>query len=826
MNRYACLLVITVLGGASAAPPNSLKPGKQPDGSYLVVTGQFVKPWGRQTEITGRPVDLALNAADGLAAILNTPNVELRRIGDGQLTASFPSKGASYAGIAFRPQAREIWASEAASKGLDSIVICRFDENGKSAGVRRLELSGNPLPIGLGFSPDGRRAYVVLSRLNLVRVFDTDTLQARTDIPAGIAPFALTVSPDGNRLFVTNRGHQPQAGAVTAYSAGTALGTDPESGAVLDGSLSVIDLKTGNRRDVACGQAPAGIALRPDGQMAAVANAYSGTVSLFNLRGGEFSPVKIPIAPQYQFGILPVACDFSPDGKRLYVALGGLNAIAVLEQTKDTYTLAGLIPAGFFPSALQALRDGSLEVVNIKGEGSTADPAGGHRARAFHGSFQTIAAGFEQHLSEGTTEVTRYNKTPVQSPGLNWGDFGVKHVLLLIKENRTYDQVFGDLPQGNGDPRYLMYGRDITPNHHALAEKFVLLDNFYATGAISFDGHQWLEQGFVGDHVERALTNSPRGYAWDLSDALDVSPAGFFWQQMRHPLNVRVGGILSLPAEFQPATQITHDIDENDLHPWRFYWDAFQHHAWEGLVGSRAAVPALARFMDRRYPVNSMKITDQIRASVIQQEFAEAERTGNLPELMAYGMTSDHTMGTDPNAPTPNAMLADNDLALGRIVDVVSHSRFWSSTLILAVEDDSQNGVDHVDGHHTVALAIGPMVKRGAVDSHFYTQLSMIRTIQGLLGIEPSTRFQQNAQAMESIFTHSLDLGTFNAIIPKVALDAMNPPMSALSGKQRWGARKSSLMNWNHVDDIPTAVLNRILWWDHAGYDSGYPVRR
>jgi YVTN family beta-propeller protein len=804
-----------MLGGAFAAPPSSIKPGQQPDGSYLVVTGQLVKPWGRQAEITGRPVDMALNAAAGLLAILNTPNVELRRSGDGQLTATFPTKSASYAGIAFRPSTREIWASEASLKGLDSILICRFDENGKSAGVRRLALTGNPLPIGLGFSPDGRSAYVVLSRLNLVRVFDADTLQIRTDIPVGIAPFALAVSPDGERLFVTNRGHQPQAGAVTAYSAGTAVGTDPESGAVLEGSLSVIDLRTGNRRDIACGRAPAGLAVRPDGQMLAVANAYSGTISLFNLAGAQFSPVTITIAPQYQFGIMPVACAFSPDGKRLSVALGGLNAIAVLNQSQNTYNLAGLIPAGFFPSALQAAPDGSIEVVNIKGEGSTVDPAGGHRARAFHGSLQTIPAGFALHLNEATAEVARLNKSPVQSHGLNWGDYGVKHVLLLIKENRTYDQVFGDMPQGNSDPRYLMYGRAITPNHHALAEQFVLLDNFYATGAISFDGHQWLEQGFVGDHVERALTNSPRGYAWDLSDALAVSPAGFFWQQMRHPLTVHVGGILSLPAEFQPATQVTHDIDENDLHPWRFYWDAFKNNRWEGLVGSRPAVPALARFMDRRYPVNSMKITDQIRASVIQQEFAEAERTGNLPELMAFGMTSDHTMGTDPNAPTPNAMLADNDLALGRIVDVVSHSRFWSSTLILVVEDDSQNGVDHVDGHRTVALAIGPMVKRGAVDSHFYTQLSMIRTIQALLGIEPATRFQQNAQPMDSVFTHSPDLGAFTAITPKLPLDTMNPPLSALSGKQLWGARKSSSMNWNHVDDIPTAVLNRILWWDH-----------
>ena len=668
-HRIAAFLTLWLLGAALATTQSfnpRATPGKQPDGTYLVETEQRVKPWGTQTVIEGRPVDLAFDDKLGLLAVLRSSNIELRNAATSQLIGSFSIKGASYAGIAFRPQTQEVWASEGTRSGEDSVFIGKFSAQGHPTGDRRLKLKDHAVPIGLSFSPDGHTAYIVLSRHNAIGVYDADTLELKREIPVGLAPFALLITPDGHRLFVTNRGHKPQPSAITADSAGTSLGTDRKSGAVLNGSITAIDLPSLARRDFPTGQAPAGLALRSDGKVLAVANAYSGTISIFNLLSGTATETNIELAPHSAFGSQPIGCAFSADGKWLYVAAAGLNAVAVLQQQKEAYTLSGLLPAGWYPSALQLI-GGDLQVVNIKGDGSTLAPEGGHRARAFHGSLRNIPAGFEQHLSEGTAEVRQYNSALTNTNAVNSRPLGIQHVLLLVKENRTYDQVFGDLPQGNGDPKYLMYGRPITPNHHALAEQYVLFDNFYATGAISLDGHQWLEQGFVGDHVERALTTSPRGYAWDLSDALDVSPAGVFWQNPTHPLTVRFGGILSLPAEFQPTTQLTRDIDENDLHPWHFYWDAYQAHRWEGLVGSRAAVPALAPYVEHRYPVNSMKIPDQIRASVIQQEFAEAERTGNLPELMAFGMTSDHTMGTDPNAPKPEAMVADNDLALGRM---------------------------------------------------------------------------------------------------------------------------------------------------------------
>jgi hypothetical protein len=335
-----------------------------------------------------------------------------------------------------------------------------------------------------------------------------------------------------------------------------------------------------------------------------------------------------------------------------------------------------------------------------------------------------------------------------------------------------------------------------------------------------------LEQGFVSDNVERALTSHPRGYAWNLADALDVSPAGFIWQHAARPLDVKVGGVLSLPTEVDPATQTTRDISEDDLHPWEYYWRLYRQGKWAGVVGSRAAVPALASVIDLQYPVNAMKVTDQIRASVLEQELGEAEKSGHLPDLMVLGMTSDHTMGTDPAAPTPSAMVADNDLALGRMVQAISHSSFWSSSLILVVEDDAQNGVDHVDGHRTVALAIGPSVRRGAVDSNFYTQLSMARTMQDILHIEPQTHFLKAARAMNSVFTTDRDLGVYTALTPKIPLDTMNPPLHALTGNQLKAARRSAAMDWNHVDDVPTPVLNQILWWDNRGYDQTIPASR
>jgi hypothetical protein len=237
-------------------------------------------------------------------------------------------------------------------------------------------------------------------------------------------------------------------------------------------------------------------------------------------------------------------------------------------------------------------------------------------------------------------------------------------------------------------------------------------------------------------------------------------------------------------------------------------------------------VPALQKYISPRYPHNSTAIPDQIRAEEYLREFAERQNTGQLPQLSVITLNNDHTNGTRPGSPRPQSMVADNDLALGRIVEAISKSRFWPKCLILVVEDDAQDGLDHIDGHRTVALAIGPHIRRNAVDSNHYNFSSMVRTIQAIFHIQPRTRYLKSARVMTSIFTTRADLTPYACLPANIRLDDMNPPLRALKGRQLWAARQSLAMNWSEPDDIPQAILNRILWWDSKGYNAPYPNLR
>lgn len=379
------------------------------------------------------------------------------------------------------------------------------------------------------------------------------------------------------------------------------------------------------------------------------------------------------------------------------------------------------------------------------------------------------------------------------------------------------------MQQGNGDPKLAIYGRPITPNHHALAEQFVLFDNFYTGGAISFDGHQWLMQGFVSDYVERSLTSAARGYAWNMADALTVAPTGFFWQDPRRQIDLRLYGPFSLHRKWDPATQQAIDINESDLLPWREYWKLYKENRWRDAVGQRSGVPAMEKYVSPRYPASSMFIPDQIRAEAWLEELAQREKNGEMPNLLIFTMTSDHGMGTRPGFPTPRSMVADNDLALGRIVEGISKSRFWPNSLILVTEDDAQDGVDHVDGRRTISLLIGPHIRRGVVDSNHYNHSRMIRTIQDVFKIRPRVRYSASARAMHSAFTSEKNLTPYAALTPEISLTEMNPPLKALRGRRLWAAQQSMEINPNHVDDFPAQIMNRILWWDAKGYDTPYP---
>ena len=800
--------------------------GKQADGVYLLPTNQMLRTWGEQTLISGRPVDMTFDPDQRFLAVLNVRSLLLLDGSTGAKLAEIPAKTTSYTGIAFRPGARELWASEATRNGPDSILIAELSETGMPGATVRIDLPGHPLPAGIAFSRDGATAYVALSRMNALAVVDTAARSIRKQIDVGIAPFGVVVSKGHGKIYVSNRGgRRPGPNDTTAPSSGTKVVTDPVTGSSSTGTISVVDAETLGVHDVAVGLAPSLLTLSPDEKTLAVANSHSDSVSLLDTNTLERSDVKIPTYPDSAIGSQPIGQAFSADGGTLYVACGGNNAVAVLKEQNRRWKVAGAVPTDWFPTAIALASDGSLRVLNIKGVGNTADKKGTFNSKQYEGSLEKIPAPTPAQIAAGTREVAASN-SPVYEPAggvANLPSLGIKHVFLIIKENRTYDQLLGDIAKANGDPKLVMYGRDITPNHHALAEQFVVLDNFYTGGAISFDGHQWLMQGFVSDYVERSLVSAPRGYAWDMSDSLVVPPTGFFWQSARKPLDVRIYGEFQLPARWNPDTQSAVDMNTSALLTQAQYMEHYRKGTWPGVVGSRSGVPALQPYCSQRYPNNSTSITDQIRAEEYLRELGEREKSGEMPNLNIITLTSDHTNGTRPGSFTPRAMVADDDLALGRIVEGISKSRFWPKSLILVVEDDAQDGLDHVDGHRTVALAIGPFIRRNVVDSNNYNHTSMIRTIQEIFRIPPRTRFLISARPMTSLFTAKADLAPYQHLEPKVSIEETNPPLKALAGRQLWGARQSLAMNFSDIDDVPSDTLNHILWWDAKGWDTPYP---
>jgi YVTN family beta-propeller protein len=813
--------------GIFAVIRNLASAGRQADGAYLLPTHQLLRPWGRQTMIPGRPVDMAFDADKRILAVLDGNQVLLLEAASGARTSAIPARATSYAGVAFRPGTRELWASEALQDGPDSILIATVSDSGQPRDSGRIQLSGHPVPVGIAFSVDGKFAYVALSRGNSVAVIDARERRVIRTIPAGVAPFG-SVLCNAKKLFVTNRGgRMAAAGDTTAPSSGTPVITDSITGSSKTGTVTVIDVQTWKTAEVAVGLAPSGIAASPDQSLVAVANGHSDSISLIDVETLSVRELTIPTWPESALGSQPVALAFSADGARLYVACGGNNAIAVVTKKANGWTVAGAIPTGWFPSAVGIDAGGALHILNIKGVGNTARQDGGFNSTQYEGSLNVIPPPGAAQLSAGTREVRAANMPEFESLGgvSNLPALGIEHVLFIIKENRTYDQVFGDIGKGNSDPRLVMYGRDVTPNHHALAEQYVLLDNFYTGGAISFDGHHWLMQAFVSDYVERAFASSPRGYAWDMADALTVAPTGFFWQGAPKVPSVRIYGEFCLPARWDAATRSSIDMNERDELPWSEYWRLYKEGRWQSAVGCAPGVPALKDLHDLRFPHSTTEMTDQIRADAFLRALGEFEQAGRMPNIMILDLESDHTNGTRPGSPTPRAMVADNDLALGRVVEGLSKSKFWAKSLILVVEDDAQDGVDHVDGHRTVALAAGPHVRRGVVDSNFYSHLSMVRTIQDIFRIPPRTRFAKSARPMQTIFLADAAPEAYRAITPKQRLDEMNLPLKALSGKRLWAARQSAAMNFRDADAAPAAVLNRILWWDAKGYGIAFPVR-
>ena len=889
------LVILTLIAGAGALTPQAAAPpdqrtvvGRQDNGSVVNSTNQVLTPAGRQVEFFGRPLAVALSPDRRTAAFLNGAGTQAIVIVDVEtwtVKQQFSAAGgsASFTGILYSEDGTTLYASQASGQ----VIVANVAADGtltlnrlittlpKSTNPYAGREDGDPYPGGLALSADGTTLYVALSRNNSLAVVDLKTDQVTAEIAVGNAPHAVIVA-DG-RAYVTNQGGRPaRRWDFTNDSSGTPMVASRRSGHSITGTVSVVDLQTKRElRTIEVGVQPTAMALQ-DSQLF-VANTNSDSVSVIDItRDRVVRTIAVDPFPGALLGSSPNALAVH-DG-HLIVSLGRANALAVFRLGPHRYSgasLIGLIPTAWYPSGLAVDPvEGRLIVANGKGVGSLGpaalvgpDPATNKRGPWVHsnqGSASLIDAAEMRRLGRLTRQVFANNgwDQPGNGQGYEKGDDGrswrtarsrpgnpvplperlgepsvFKHVFYIIKENRTYDQILGDLPQGNGDPNLVQFGREVTPNQHALAEQFTLFDNLYDSGSNSADGHQWVTQAFAPDYIERSFGGFTRTYPFNGGDALAYARSGFLWDNaIRHGRSVRVYGeyVSGLKAdgrEMGPWNNgfLGHGV--TDAGRWRdFYQDASllaQGRAGEMHVQLEAHsdIPSLQALINPAYPPYHMVIPDQYRAEVFLRDFKQYVRRRNLPDLVIMSLTNNHTEGTSANYPTPRAMVADNDLAVGRVVEAISQSPYWKDSVIFVIEDDAQNGVDHVDGHRTIGAVISPYTKRGAVDSHYYTQIDLVRAMEQILGLPPMNQMDLAVEptAMRHAFARRPDFTPFQALPNQIPLDELNPSPAALAGLQKEWAIASAQMDFSRPDAADEQMLNRAIWYGTRGFDVPYP---
>jgi hypothetical protein len=494
-------------------------------------------------------------------------------------------------------------------------------------------------------------------------------------------------------------------------------------------------------------------------------------------------------------------------------------------------TVAGLIPTGWYPGAVLLTPDGQkLLVANVKGHGSLDQPRPaflGRRSKDHLGSVSIIDVPDAAQLARYTAEVNANNRLgyslaglekprpatrPVPVPERHGEPSVFKHVIYIIKENRTYDQVFGDMKEGNGNPRLALFGAEVTPNHHALARQFTLFDNFYCSGVLSADGHSWVNEAYVTDYLEKAFGGFTRSYPDDGRDPLAYPATGFLWDNA-----------LVHRRTFRNYGEFVKNAFEPEKATWTDVYNDYKNGTRKVKVTAQANLKSLEPYTHPGYPWFPLLMPDVYRARLFLDELKAFEQKGEFPNLVYLTLPCDHTDGTRPGFPTPKAMVADNDLALGQIIEGVSKSKFWPHTCIFVVEDDPQDGFDHVDAHRTVALVISPYTRRKFVDHTNYNQTGMVKTIELILGLPPMNQLDLSATAMRNCFQDRPDLTPYACVPNKIPLDQMNKPLSQLEGKALYWAKKSLALNLEEGDAADEDTLNRILWHATRGYDVPYP---
>ncbi|HEY3371546.1 MAG TPA: bifunctional YncE family protein/alkaline phosphatase family protein [Prolixibacteraceae bacterium] len=689
--------------------------------------------------------------------------------------------------------------------------------------------------------------YVVLNGNNSVVKMDLATKEKIWTTAVGVAPFAIAKA--NGKLYLTN-----WAGSIPGHNDANVGGVpwgsakvDPNTGATREGTVTVLDPVTGAvLKEITVGLHPNDLIASHNQRFIYVANANSDEVCSISTTTDQITEsISVRLSPEHNayWGDSPNGLALAKDDQTLYVANGMDNALAVIELGQKSGSqsgekcshVKGFIPTGAYPGAISVSAENHLFVANIEAEGakipgpvknSTKPSYTAHRMLA---SISVIPVPADDllkaytHRVEASSQFFRLALTAklprkqveaVPVPDRIGEPSLFKHVLYIIKENRTYDQVLGDMKKGDGDADLTIFGQTVTPNSHQLCDQYLLLDNFYASGKCSAEGHQWTDASIVTDYVEKDVRAWIRSYPHVQQDALVYAPTGFIWDNaLKNGKNVRIYGEASTPSY-------------DRKHTWSSIYQGFMNHEKFEFTNHTTIQP-VENLLSKNYPsYDDHKIPDILRAQTFIQELNDYEQMegDQLPELMVMALPNDHTGGTRPGLPTPRAMVADNDLALGRIVEAVSKSRFWNNTVIFVTEDDSQDGWDHVSAYRTVGMVISPYSRTGAVVHTNYNQPSIVRTIEQILGLPPMNIMDATAMPMFDCFSAQADLSPYHSLGNQIPLDEMNPYLTALKGQALHFAEKSMEPQFDGIDSGNDDLFNRILWYAMKGKEK-YPRR-
>jgi DNA-binding beta-propeller fold protein YncE len=822
---WTAILLATSVSIADEPPKQDRRPtwpGLTRSGDVLLPNGWSLRPAGTQTPLGDFPIAIAEHPSAPVLAILHagygehevfTLDTKTRQVLG---RVSIPE---TYGGIVWNADGTRLYVGG----GFD-VVVYRFDHAGGllsnratfdlDAGTIHEDAKvddGEPLVraqrgakaaagsiAALALSADGKTLWAADAFGHKLRRLDTETGKAgkTVEFEKDSYPYGLRLVEGSGRIYVSLWGAA---------------------------MVGVVDLKDDSLvGTIATEEHPNEMVATKAGDRLFVANANRNTVTVIDLKTGRpIETIGTAIDPKAPPGSTPNSLSLSPDESLLFVANANTNDVAVINvQAPGKSAPQGFIPAGWYPTSVRVARDGkTVYIANGKGlysmanrEGPNPVTKGGNDktrqyiAGLLRGSISSVPmptpaamAGYSRTVYE-CSPIDRHDPTAVAGPkpaegnpiSTKVGDPSpITHCVYIIKENRTYDQILGDVAEANGDERLCIFPEKVTPNHHALVREFVILDNFYVESEVSADGHEWTMGAYATDFVERTWPLSYRGdkrvpYPSEGSLPIAFPSGGYLWDRAA-------------------AKNVSY----------RSYGEFIDNGRKPGDPAT-TKMKVLEGHFDRWFHGYDLSYPDAKRADRFLEELAGFEKAGEMPRLIVLRLPNDHTSGTRVGAPTPSAMVADNDLALGRVVEGLSKSRFWPHLAIFVVEDDAQNGSDHVDAHRTVAMAISPYIKRKTVDSTMYSTSSMLRTIELILGLDPMSQFDASARPMSSAFTATPDLTAYQVRPPGIDIHELNAPNAP-------GAAASAKLNLDKEDQADDLVFNEIIWKAVRGADSVMP---